>query len=89
MIKTFAALVFAVLAGFGAAVFFGVPSEPSPMDSPPPTSATVLAELEKLRAARLERAARGLRTQLYDEQIALREVQLRAIESMKARPSQP
>jgi len=82
MIKTFA-----VLASFSVIILIGC--GPSPMDSPPPTAAIVRAELAKFQAYRLERASRGLSTQIVDEQIAIRERQLRAIESMNSASPQP
>lgn len=78
MIKIFALLV-AV-----SVILIGVACGPSAMDSPPPTAETVRAELAEFRAGRLERAARGLPTKNYDDQIALRERQLRAIDALQA-----
>jgi len=50
------------------------------MHSPSPTAEEVRKELEFFRVYRREREARGLSTQRADEQIAIRERQLRAIE---------
>jgi hypothetical protein len=78
MIKIFALL------GAISVILIGVACRPSAMDSPPPSAATVRAELVEFRALRLERAARGLPTKNYDDQIALRERQLCALEALQA-----